>query len=120
MNERVRVYFNLHKKKLSVQRKVDGRWLVWQHMDVLTLTNVKFIVSEAGRQRVLRQCRKNVHAFVEGEPLHFHHGVEPIVGRVIRYNPFYNDKFFFMDTKENVEAVDYLCIKGRLLITKKK
>lgn len=31
------------------------------------LTGAKFIVSEAGRQRVLKEKRKNVHAFVIGE-----------------------------------------------------
>ncbi len=31
------------------------------------LKNVKFKVSEAGRQRVIKEKKKNVHAFVEGE-----------------------------------------------------
>jgi hypothetical protein len=31
------------------------------------LRDAKFIVSESGRQRVLREKQKNVHAFVEGD-----------------------------------------------------
>jgi hypothetical protein len=36
------------------------------HCNVICLQDVVFKVSEAGRQRVLREKRKNVHAGVEG------------------------------------------------------
>ena len=58
----VRVYRNLHKKCLSV--KQGG--LVVCHVDNIVLKNCTFIVSEAGRQRVLKEKRKNVHAYVQG------------------------------------------------------
>jgi hypothetical protein len=56
----VKVYFNLHKKVFSVQHK----GLVIDHTDHLHMHNVQFRVSEAGRQRVIREKRKNVHAYV--------------------------------------------------------
>lgn len=64
---RVFVYFNLHKKLWSV-RALEGpdKGLVIQHTTSLCLANCTFKVSEAGRQRVLRERQKNVHAGVVG------------------------------------------------------
>lgn len=61
----VRVYWNLHRACWSVQdartRRVIG------HANQLLIREARFTVSEAGRQRVLRERKKNVHAFVVGE-----------------------------------------------------
>lgn len=59
---KVKVYWNLHKKVFSVQHK----GIVIAHMKEIYLSLPTFKVSEAGRQRVLRTQKKNVHAFVEG------------------------------------------------------
>jgi len=61
-SKKVRVYRNLHKKCFSV--KQDG--VVRCHAEQVTLRDCKFIVSKAGQKRVREECRKNVHAFVEG------------------------------------------------------
>jgi hypothetical protein len=61
---KVDVYFNLHKKCLSVRDHKTRR--VSKHVDHIVLDDVKFKVSESGRQRVLREHRKNVHACVQG------------------------------------------------------
>ena len=63
----VETYYNLHKHVLSVRR--GGR--VQLHTDALMLEDVKFAVQPAGREKVLKQKRKNVHAFVRGnyEPI---------------------------------------------------
>lgn len=65
---RVAVYFNLHRKCFSI-RAMEGpaKGRVVAHADDVILGRVSFRVSEAGRQRVIRERRKNVHAFVEGE-----------------------------------------------------
>lgn len=65
---RVFVYYNLHKKTWSV-RSLEGetKGRVIAHMDNLSVLNATFKVSEAGRQRVLRDKKKNVHAGVVGE-----------------------------------------------------
>lgn len=55
------VYFNLHKKTWSIKQKT-----VRLHTDYICLKNVEFKVSTAGRERVLRERKKNVHAFVKG------------------------------------------------------
>ena len=64
----VEVYYNLHRKCLSVRsrdRRV-GYGRVLGHVDAIVLSEAQFKVSEAGRQRVLREKRKNVHAVVRG------------------------------------------------------
>jgi len=63
---KVRVYFNLHKRRFSVLSKQAKGWRLATHTDFITLRDAEFKVSEAGRQRVIREKRKNVHAFVEG------------------------------------------------------
>jgi hypothetical protein len=63
---KVRVYFNLHKKLLSIQTKVNGAWKVISHRQSVSLSDVTFKVSECGRQRVIKNKRKNVHAYICG------------------------------------------------------
>lgn len=60
----VEVYFNLHKKVWSVRNRKTRKVIL--HLANVNLSNVQFIVSESGRQRVLREQRKNVHAFARG------------------------------------------------------
>lgn len=72
---RVDVYFNLHKKKLSIKAREDfqvgvtlvktGR--VFHHRKGIVLKDVSFVVSKAGRERVLREKKKNVHAYIRGD-----------------------------------------------------
>lgn len=65
---RVRVYYNIHKHVWSVQEHIPGRgWRVRHHALALVLEGVTFKVSEAGRQRVIREKRKNVHAYAIGQ-----------------------------------------------------
>lgn len=87
-----RVYFNLHKRLFSVTQKNErNTWVVVAHVDNIELKNVQFKVSEAGRQRVLREKRKNVHAFLEGFPFcGLANGFRP---RKITYNPYKSDSF---------------------------
>jgi len=65
---KVFVYYNLHKSCWSV-RASDGplKGKVIAHAGSVFLRDATFKVSEAGRQRVLKEQRKNVHAGVEGE-----------------------------------------------------
>ena len=58
----VSVYRNLHNRCYSVTQR--GR--VVAHARTLRLKDVTFLVREAGRQRVLAEKKKNVHAFVKG------------------------------------------------------
>ena len=62
--DRVRVYYNLHKKCFSVQDYKTG--LVTKHTNQLDLSNALFVVRKSGNERVKSEGRKNVHAFVNG------------------------------------------------------
>jgi hypothetical protein len=64
---KVFVYFNLHKKLFSV-KALEGpeKGRVIAHRNDINLSDVIFKVSEKGRQRVLRELKKNVHAGVVG------------------------------------------------------
>lgn len=62
------VYYNFNRKVFSI-RAGEGphRGRVVAHEDKVTVWGARFHVSAAGRERVLRQKRKNVHAWVRGE-----------------------------------------------------
>jgi len=62
--DRIRVYYNLHKKCFSVQDYQSG--LVIEHTDKLFMTNAMFVVRKSGNERVKKEGKKNVHAFVNG------------------------------------------------------
>jgi hypothetical protein len=69
-HKRVFVYRNLHKDCWSVKSKETGR--VVAHADRVELSDVEFKVSESGRQRVLEEKSKNVHAGLVGTLEMFH------------------------------------------------
>lgn len=64
----VRVHFNYHRKCWAVHRYHTGiGWRLWKNASRIFLHECTFKVSQAGRKRVLKEKRKNVHAFVFGE-----------------------------------------------------
>lgn len=80
---RVQIYFNLHKKCLSIKRK--GK--VIGYCKSAELENVTFKVSESGRQRVIREKKKNVHAFIVGDIVSNDEEYTP-TGELVKYNPY--------------------------------
>ena len=97
----VDVYFNLHRKCFSV-RCAKSR-LVIAHRDEVLLEDVTFKVSEAGRQRVLREKKKNVHAVMRGTWVDINGGQEIVMqsGRDIMYNPYKAPTFQFAGFRPN-------------------
>ena len=65
IGHKVDIYFNLHKKKWSIKSRVTNRIIL--HTEKACVINASFVVQESGRQRVLKEKRRNVHAFVRGE-----------------------------------------------------
>ena len=82
---RVEVYFNLHKKLWSVVDLSTG--LVVGHVDEIAIKDPSFAVQPAGRRKVLREGRKNVHAFVRGERIE-RPQVDASGGVPVYYNPY--------------------------------
>jgi len=86
----IRVYWNLHKKcySLSVYRKGKG-WSKVEHKDHVQLKNAFPLVRVRGRERVRKEKRKNVHAFLIGYPAdNLKIGLSKIT-----YNPYENETF---------------------------
>ena len=92
---RVQVYYNLHKKRLSIRNR--GR--VIKHTDIVSLENVKFHVQPAGQAKVRKNKRKNVHAYVAGDLAKKQNPGVTEEYDLIKYNPYKND--FFVDLKGN-------------------
>ncbi len=93
------VYWNLHKRLWSVRDRATGR--VVAHAESLSLVAAVFVVSEAGRRRVLSEGRKNVHAGVAGAycPAETPRpGSVPEDGTPVTYNPRTGPTFVRRDT----------------------
>ena len=107
------VYWNLHKHLFSLRQK--GR--VIAHMGYLGLTDATFHVQPAGRARVLREGRKNVHAYAKG--VYDHSLVLGIwdkkltLGREITYNPYKFESFVYKDDLTPVLHSDRIVLKNR-------
>lgn len=90
----VDVYRNLNQDCLSVRsRESDTYGQVIAHVERAIVNGVEFVVQPAGRQRVLEDERKNVHAFVRGV---WHPTVDvaaPDHAYDITYNPYEYDSF---------------------------
>jgi hypothetical protein len=112
---KVRVYFNLHRKQLSVQHKTPSGWRLWRHAEQVTLENPRFRVSEPGRQRVLREKRKNVHALIEGD-LVLTEGAPITPATAVTYNPYKMATFQTVEAGEPVRSAKYAIINGRKIL----
>ena len=114
---RVFVYFNLHKKCFSIKAlEGDRKGRVVAHSNTVLLESCKFKVSEAGRQRVLREKRKNVHAGVTGtwinaDRVESCYEFLSMVGRQVSYNPYKYSSFVIKATEQTVDKADVVGMK---------
>ena len=116
---RVEVYWNLRKNCYSVRDCSTGR--VVEHTNSLWIRNPVFVVRQAGREKVLRDKQKNVHAFVRselGEGTLFPNKERSIA----TYNPYkystfvdkktekvlYNAKYAMLETVNNKGVIEYV------------
>jgi hypothetical protein len=99
----VHVYRNLHKNKWSIKYK--GK--VIKHLDELVLINCVFRVQKAGRAKVLREKRKNVHAYVCGELTDITDTT--ICNTPAGYNPYKRDCFVNKIDNSKIEKSNTVC-----------
>ena len=101
---KVKVYYNLHKNCYSIvslEKEDYGR--VIKHENCVALFDAQFRVSEKGRQRVLREKTKNVHAYVVGNWLGHLNDEITISGLPIKlatYNPYKYGSFVDAKSKK--------------------
>lgn len=111
---KVFVYYNLHKKVWSVKAlEGERKGRVIRHALELKLKDVIFKVSEAGRQRVLTEKRKNVHAGVVGyltDEAFFWD--KP---KVVTYNPYKAGHFYDKETNEPVHNASRVYMAYRMV-----
>jgi len=109
----VSVYWNLHKKCYSIKNSVG---IVQHHARSVWLADVTFRVQQGGRQRVIKEGRKNVHAFIAGKllahskddgdrvftQLDYHFDMSG--SSTVTYNPYKNRYFLAEDVVRVDEA----------------
>ena len=104
---RVKVYFNLHKKLFSVvamEGSEKGR--VIKHVNEIDLTKCAFRVQKAGRERVLAERKKNVHAYILGHTMDASIKAETLSGEAT-YNPYKYSTFVDKSDGSPVEYKNY-------------
>lgn len=112
----VKVYFNFPRKMWSI---VQGN--VRAHCEYVCLRDVEFRVSERGRQRVIREQRKNVHAVAVGyivtKPAEVPYD-ENCPWTPIEYNPYINETFVTRYKKTPVLKAKYADFDSQTPINK--
>ena len=123
--DKVEVYRNLHKKCFSIRRK--GRVVEYlydgglHHRGVeLYIINAKFVVQPGGKERVRREKRKNVHAFIRGTVMPFG-GLQrkSLIGNcisTITYDPYTMNTFQDLDGNIVTEAEEVFISYGVVYI----
>ncbi len=89
--QRIQVYRNLRKNNFSI-RDLKTRRVIAYGTDII-LSNIRMYVQKGGRERVIREKWKNIHAFVSGT----YEGVNYVDltqdWEVIYYNPYTTETF---------------------------
>ena len=105
------IYRNLHTKTFSV--RFDG--LVIEHPTLFVGTGVIFKVNQGGRDRVIREKRKNVHAYVVvNDYAAFsgnsgRHFIEKIKNmNEVTYNPYKYDTFVVKKTSKPIFNAEFV------------
>ena len=114
LNRRVYVYFNLHKLVWSVRQ--DGR--IAEHTKYIMLKDARFLVGQAGRKKVLREKKKNVHAGISGYIVDRVPNV-PDFCTTVSYNPYENETFINFSNEKPILWAPHVvmdCKSGRTLV----
>jgi len=99
---KVAVYWNLHKHIFSIQSRETGDYgKVIAHKNSVVVAQPKFVVRQAGREKVIEDKKKNVHAFVVGTLLE-EYILTSSRPRLLSYNPYRNTTFVMADTGEGI------------------
>ena len=117
LGQQVEVYRNLNKGRVfSIRDRKTG--LVVAIGDKFKVENVTCVVREGGRQRVIREKRKNVHSFLKAT---FTGGCEFDLDdcQELYYDPYTLDSFVNKDTGKKISNIDVAYFEnGRAYILK--
>lgn len=104
----MRLYRKLHKGSFSIQSyiKDKGGYHVTDRATSAILEDCTFRVYESGRQKVLKEKRKNVHAYVEfGSYRKIQVDIDVTNLREIYYNPYRYNSFVYRDSEKIVSNI---------------
>ena len=110
-SRKVFVYKNLHKDCWSV--KQDG--LVKAHADKLEMWDCSFRVNQKGREKVLKEKRKNVHAGILGRVDDI--GGTIMIGTEVTYNPYKYNSFVDKNTESPVYYSGFVTLTHNKVLT---
>jgi len=98
-----KIYRNLHRDCFSVLKYNQEKkgYRLFAHEKDLICHDVNFTISKAGRDRVLLEKKKNVHAFVICQNYTTFVG-EPKLGDQVYYNPYKMETFQVRTTDEPI------------------
>jgi hypothetical protein len=114
----VEVYRNLHNDLFSLRDKGTG--LVVAHGNNFCIFNCTFNVTKSGRDRVIKEKKKNVHAWGVGQFMGGYHNLpdEPIE---VYYDPYKYETFINKETSNPVHNVFVAIFKdGKVIATSDK
>lgn len=103
---KVEVYRNLHKNCWSIRDPKTGR--VVDHVPYICIKDAKLVVRPAGRAKVLKEQRKNVHAFIRGTAALVKEMNVFQKLQQISYNPYKYDSFIYTDSETPIYDSDYI------------
>jgi hypothetical protein len=113
------VYYNLHKHLFSCKNKKSG--LVDFRANTVVLKDCIFKVSQKGRQRVIKEQRKNVHAGVVGTILGLEDGSDildvyrasNLAFKEVTYNPYKFDSFVCKQSLKPIYEAKMAILSGK-------
>lgn len=122
IGKKVMVHYNLHKHTFSITHK----GLVISHADYVKLNDVEFRVRQGGREKVVKEKRKNVHAFVIGALIEYcKYPCESLPSEpnnhIVTYDPYKYNSYVMKDTQEPIYKtgeVEMINSRNKIFITK--
>lgn len=103
---RVEVYWNLHKKLWSIRSK--GR--VIRHVESVYITKADFVAQPAGKAKVRKTRRKNVHALARGN-LSEEFPISTLDR--VKYNPYKHTSFVSDFNEQPVYKAEYVYLDSQ-------
>ena len=109
------VYYNLHKGLWSIKAtEGEHKGKVVAHCEQIGLMDAKPKVSERGRQRVIAEQKKNVHAGITGKLLWIDGAsVNTETARKVSYNPYKKPHFVYTEDLTEFNGCGYAVLKDK-------
>ena len=104
-----RCYRNLNTGNMSLTQQINKSWILIGHTDNVVIEYPRFYVSERGRQRVIKENRKNIHAYCEGILIGMNPSTIPPL-QEIHYCPYSQSYFSWKVTGTPLVTADLIIV----------